>query len=452
MAVDLSNIVDQQSEAGVIATILYHPDFILSVDSLKPGYFYDVSNGCWYWAVEELQRNGIDTIDAFNLTNVINGNQAVKRKMAEYNINSVQEFIDMSKYAARHSIEEYKLLVNNVITMAFKRDMAKFAIELQDACGNSTVDLGKLNTLVNDGITKVTGKYVLGSDSVLFGTKIDDLWDSICSKRNADGTYGIPSCIPIFNDYFTFAYGELILLKARMKRGKSAYFLNEAIHKLKSGVPTLYIDTEMTDEQFFKRLLANLSGVEIKRIENGKYSEEEAKKLQTAKEWIKKSQLVHEYIPDKEYNDAQIEALCKKWKYKINLQFVIYDYIKFDSDATAAEVSNQLGHITNHLKNTIAGKLELAVLAGAQLNRDDKVADSDKIERYISTSIWWREKTAEELQRDGLDCGNFCARVELNRNGAQMMEDEYVDIAFDGSKMRIRQAKQHKSDTNPFSG
>lgn len=450
MPLDLSNICDKQAEAGIIATILFHPEYLLSIDSMRPGYFQDVSNGCLYWAVEELYKNGIDTIDAFNITNIINSNNSVKKKMEEYNISNIQEFIDMSKYAARHSIEEYRLLVNNVITMAFKRDMAKFSLELQSTCLDPKTDLGSLNTFVNDKLTNITGRYIIGADSVMFGNKIDNLWDTITSKRNDDGTYGMPSCIKLFNNYFTFAPGELILLKARMKRGKSAYFLNECIHKLKSGVPTLYIDTEMSDEQFLKRALANLSGIEIKRIENGQYNAEEANKLEDALEFLRKAPLIHEYIPEKEYVDAQIEALCKKWKYKIDLQFVIYDYIKFDSEASAAEVSNKLGHITNHLKNTIAGKFELAVLAGAQLNRDDKVADSDKIERYISTSIWWREKTSEELARDGLECGNYCARIELNRNGAQMLDDDYIDIAFDGSHMRIGQAKQHSSIENPF--
>ena len=90
------------------------------------------------------------------------------------------------------------------------------------------------------------------------------------------------------------------------------------------------------------------------------------------------------------------------------------------------------------------------MLAGAQLNRANQVADSDKLERYVSASMLWRDKTTEELAKDTLDCGNFALTVDLNRMGEQMGEDEYISFAFDGNRMRIEQAKQHDSSSNPF--
>ena len=91
------------------------------------------------------------------------------------------------------------------------------------------------------------------------------------------------------------------------------------------------------------------------------------------------------------------------------------------------------------------------MLAGAQLNRQNQVADSDKLERYVSSSIWWRDKSTEELARDGLDCGNFAATIDLNRNGEAMDDEEYIDFKFDGNRMRIEQSKkQHDKSSNPF--
>lgn len=445
---DISQISDIQAEAGVIATILQHPEYVLQIEYLKPGYFYDVANGCFYWAIEELYKNGVDTIDALNISNMLNSNNAVKKKMKEHNLMDIREFVEMSQYAARHSIEEYRLLVENVVVMAFKRDLFKYATNLQSACFDVNNGLDELNTFVNEGTNSITQKYVIGSDSVLFGDKVDSLWQSILSKRNDDGSYGIPSKIPRFNEYFTFAKGEMILIKARMKRGKSGYFMNEAIHKIQNGIGVLYIDTEMSDEAFLKRMIANISGVEIKCIENGHYSQEEAKKIQEAITFLKQAPFVHEFLP--EFNENQIMALCKRWMYKFDLQMLVYDYMKCDETKSAAEVSNILGHQCNFLKNQIAGKLDISVLAGAQLNRGDEVASSDQIERYVSTSIWWREKTLEEIQDDGLACGNFCAKIDLNRNGAQMMEGDYVDIMFDGPRMRIVEAQRHKTEETPF--
>ena len=54
-----------------------------------------------------------------------------------------------------------------------------------------------------------------------------------------------------------------------------------------------------------------------------------------------------------------------------------------------------------------------------------EISDSDKIARYISTNIMWRKKTTEEIQRDGLECGNYAMNININRNGMQMEEDDY---------------------------
>ena len=102
------------------------------------------------------------------------------------------------------------------------------------------------------------------------------------------------------------------------------------------------------------------------------------------------------------------------------------------------------------MKNRIAGELDLAVLAGAQLNREDKVADSDKLERYASVSAKWRKKTSDEMANDGKECGNYAFSVSLNRLGEQMFEDEYIDFKFSGAQMRIEEAKQHEEQEVPY--
>ena len=443
----ISDLSDNQAEAGVIATLVYHPEFILHTDYLKPSYFYRVENGCIYWAINELYKSGVETIDALNITNMLNSDQAVKRKMSECNLTDMHEFIEMSRYACRHSLEEYKLLVGNVVTMAFKRDLLKVSTEVQDNCFNSNADLAKLNTLVNDKYTRLTEQYLVSSEIETFGAKVDGLWQEICDRRTDNGLYGIPSKYSILNDYFTYEQGELVLLKARMKQGKSAFFMNEAIHKIKNAVPTLFYDTEMKDRLFFERMLAHLTGIEIRRIKRGDYSYDEGQKLAKAMEWIKAQPFVHIYAP--RTSDEEIYATHKILKYKIGLEFSIYDYIKSNIQSSS-ENSNVLGQKCDFLKNEIAGSLDIAMLAGAQLNRANDVADSDKIERYVSTTLWWRNKDNETIEKDGFKCGNYALTVDLNRNGAAMDEEEYIDFKFDGSVMRIEEAQQHRVQETPF--
>ena len=436
----MSLISDQQAESGVIATLVYHPEFILHTDYLRPGYFYDICNGCIFWAIQELYRNGIETIDAINISSMLNSNRAVKKRIQAYNLTDIQEFINMAQYAARHSLEEYKLLVNTVVTCAFKRDMYKNAAEIQSQCFNPDITLNDLNKTVNDRNAKITEQYLVSNEIEMFGDMMDRLWDEIEESRTDDGICGLPSKFPALSEYFTYERKELVLLAARMKKGKSFFFLNEAMFQLKHGVPVLYLDTEMSSKAFLLRALSNLTGLTIKSIKNGRYDRAGAEKLAKAKAFLKKAPFVHMYVPNA--SKEEIYSICKVLKYKMNLEMVIYDYIK-DDEGTSSEIYNQLGAMTTFLKNTIGGELDLAVMAGAQLNRQDEIADSDKIARYVSTTMIWREKTSEEIQSDGgLEYGNFAIRIPVNRNGCQTGEGEYISMSFNGDIARISQTKQ----------
>ena len=443
---DISTICDTQAEAAVIATLVYHPEFILHSEYLKAGYFYNVENGCIYWAIQELYKAGIENIDAMNITNMLNSNKSVKRKIEEYNLTDMQSFISMAGYAARHTLEEYKLLVNSVVEQSFKRELAKLAGEIQADCFNSDMNLSKLNQLVNSKLNDLTEKYITGDEIKTLGEQIDSIWNSV---ENEDVTKRLPSKFPSFSDYFYYEPGELVLISARMKSGKSCFAMNEAIHKLQSNVPTLYIDTEMSTTLFTKRLISNITGIPFRVIQNKTYTAQEREEITKCIEWVHSLPFVHIYLPASTMDE--IYSICKILKYKMNLQFVVYDYIKsYNSEAYTN--SALLGQMADFLKNNIAGELDLAVLAGAQLGRNDQISNSDLIARAISTGIYWRFKTSEEIRRDGgLDAGNIMAYINFNRNGAQTDEDEAIFFNFEGDIQRITEAKIQKKDIpTPF--
>ena len=115
--------------------------------------------------------------------------------------------------------------------------------------------------------------------------------------------------------------------------------------------------------------------------------------------------------------------------------------------------SKTIPKMTYFLKNSIAGKLNMIVISAVQLNRQNEVADSDKIERYVSFSAKWQVKTREMVERDGIECGNAFMKISANRLGEQhdMSDDtDYFDFCFSGKKMRIQQAKQHQQQENVF--
>ena len=72
-------------------------------------------------------------------------------------------------------------------------------------------------------------------------------------------------------------------------------------------------------------------------------------------------------------------------------------------------------------------------------------ADFEKVSVQYRVELSWDilDKTPEEIERDGKECGNKKLRVTLNRNGAQMSSDEYIDLSFNGNLISYEQAKQH---------
>lgn len=154
---ELEKLSDTQAEAGIIATLVYHPDFILHSDVLKAGYFYHKDNGCLYWAIDELIKAGVDNIDAFNISNMLQSNNAVKKTLESVNMPDMDEFIELCSDAARHTIAEYQLLVISVVTLAFKRDLYKLLNKLQKQTLTQELDLNQLNKIVYDSLEDLTG-------------------------------------------------------------------------------------------------------------------------------------------------------------------------------------------------------------------------------------------------------------------------------------------------------
>lgn len=441
------DLKDIKAEATVISTLMIHPEFILHSDWLKTNHFAETENAAIYWAISELYKKGITNIDELNINNQLNSDEAVKALMQKKNLSDVSKYVEYSKYAARDSLNDYEEFCDTIRNLAYKRELLKKAEELKRLCFTETQTLQETDSKVHHIMANLTEEYMVTTDMDLIGEHADDLLEEII-KDQEDKTFGFPSKYEVFEPYFRYERGECIVLAARMKTGKSAFILNEAIHQALKGIPTLVIDTELTDKVWYKRALCHLAQVEFHRIRYGHWTEEEKEKIHKANEIIKSLPLVHYYMPVIDMSKAY--AMCKILKYKMDLQFLCFDYIKGD-DTDAFALSNKLGKMTNILKNEIAGELDMCVLAACQLNKQNEISSSDKIAMYASTVIRWRFKLPSEIQESGgLKYGNVCAQIFYNRNGAMHDRDEWMNLNFNGNLMTITNCEQNIKPEIPF--
>ena len=448
MANSYEDLKDIAAETTIISTLLNHPEFILHSDNLKTEHFTQRENSAIYWAIGELYKKGITKIDTLNINNQLASNKAVTKLMSKCKLNDVSRLVELSTYAARDSLQEYLEFCNTLIDLSYKRKLFVKSGELQRLCFIDTKTVEETDRQVHQTMNDLTAEYVITSDLNMIGDQCDELFDKLLEDQESD-SYSFLSKFKCFEPYWIYEPGECIVLSARMKSGKSAFILNEAIYQASKGIVTFIVDTELSHMLWYKRALCHLTGIEFRRIRDGHWTEDELKKLKEANKYLKTLPIIHTYMPvidlDKTY------AMCKVLKDNAGLQFLCFDYLK-DNNTDAFAQSNKLGEMTNKLKNEVAGGLELAVLAACQLNRANDIAGSDKIAMYASTVVRWRFKTSEEIREDGgLKYGNVYAQIYYNRNGAMQDKDEWMSLNFNGSIMLIEDCSQPvNEDATPF--
>lgn len=433
-----------ESEAGIISSLAYHPEFSFYSENLLPNHFYNKENRYIYVAIVGLAKQGITTVDPYNILESLRSSDVTKQYADELTIEQLNDFMDNSEGLARHTVEEYKLLVDNVMDAAFRRDTFQSLKECQAMCFNESIQ--DIEQKIYETLDDVMMEFTTATEVPPYGDVIDTCWEEI-KGRQSTGYAGIPFKFPALNEYATIERGELFIFGAEQKQGKSMMLLNCAVDLLKKDYAVLYLDSELNTRLFTARILAHLSGVEYKRLTSGNYNEEEEKRILEAKEWLKTRKFTHIYIPM--FDQQSIYTAVKKVKHTQGLDVLIVDYFKGRGEGDAFDSYQELGRFVDMVKNQICGDMNIAGIGAAQATISGKLADSAKIARNASTIAMLSDKTPEEIEADGAECGNKKLRVTVNRNGMQMAQGEYIDMLFDGNHILYEQAKQHIPQT-PF--
>lgn len=434
----VEDINSLESESGVIASLIHRPELCFYSEFLLPNHFTNNDNRLIYTALCGLAQQGINHVDAYNITEYLNSNEATRRLSSTITVEELQDLIDVSDVLARNTVEEYLLCVKNVMDAAFRRDTFKRLKDCEALCLDRSAENieQKIYTTLDD----VMADFSTTNEIPQYKDVIDDCWEQI-KERQGSGFSGIPFKFKTLNEYATIEPGELFIFSAEAKQGKSIMLLNCAIDLLKRDLAVLYLDSELNTRLFTARVLSHLSGVEFKRLTAGNYSGDEAKKIDEARDWMKTRKFVHLYLPM--FDQQTIYTAVKKVQHTQGLDVLIVDYFKGSGDGDAFDSYQELGRFVDLVKNRICGDMGICGIGAAQATATGKVADSAKIGRNASTIAIIQDKTPEEIEADGAECGNKKLRVILNRNGMQMAAGEYIDLNFNGNLILYEEAKQH---------
>lgn len=439
---DIKNV---EAEAGIIASVIFKPELTFSSEQLKPQHFSNIQNTYIYYAVSQLAQREVEgptkPSDIINFLNMKKGTEFVCDEInAIITVQLLQELYDNAQFIARSEVADYMVLVEAVLDAAFRRNTYLKLIECEQLCFKSDCDNieRKITSMMDDVMMEFSANNVIPQ----YRDCVDKLWAEIEARQTAEGTAAFRFKFPSLNDYTMIERGELVVFGAEQKQGKSMMLLNCAVDLLRQGLRVMYIDSELSDRLFQCRLISHLTGIEFKKVRAGTYSKEEReKKIEKANEWLKTRDFFHVYMPI--FDETSLYTAVKRVYHTYGLDVLIVDYFKGNGDGDAYAIYTSLGRLVDTVKNAIAGTLNIAAIGAAQATSTGKLADSAKIARNASTIIMLQDKTQEEIQHDGQECGNKKLIVRFNRNGPQMGDGEYIDLNFIGDKILYEEAKQH---------
>lgn len=242
--------------------------------------------------------------------------------------------------------------------------------------------------------------------------------------------------------------GCVDVVAARPKTGKSSFGLQVAKYQDLSGIPTLIVDTEMDSNSQKNRLLANVSGVSVNDISQGNTSY--AQLLLKHAELLKDSKIDHINVSGRSFDS--ILSIMRQWIYrkvgfdsegKAKPCLIVYDYLKLTSGDNITESMKEyqiLGFQMTNLHNFMV-KYHVPCLAFVQLNKEDDIAQSDRILWLCTSYTKFKEKSQQE-QADDIAAGipvpfNRKLEPQVARYGPSMDFGDYINLRMDGEYSRL---------------
>ena len=447
----ISNLTSENILLGAIINDLYS---LVKLPKIESDYFSTELNKAIFLALKKLFKDRCTKAEITDVYAVLETYKSVKEEIDK--AGGLEYLDDLRTMGEEKSEEEILFHANRIISYSYKDAMlTQLEIMKQFISSNMEMPIRTLNMKIEDMLASLKTKYAGLNRIERLGSRVDKILEEIEKEQSEDG-FGYPTFSPMLNNFVRYEKGELLIVSAKAKSGKSQWIVNELYNlciEPETPIPILILDTELDDKMIFIRLLARITGFSFGYIKSGKYKRSRLHKeiYDKAVERIRQAPIFHEYIVG--WSNSEISNEVKRLKIQENIQILFYDYLKIENAGEGVAEHQQLGNLTNFLKNDIAGALKIAVCAFAQQSdysdRGIRIANSEKIKNYASTVIFLLQKSpgqsADSFNDKG---GNYYIFVAFNRNGPQMnMEqcDMGINIEFQKYNATMRDA-QYQED------
>lgn len=437
---------DPAAERAVLSGLLQHglDAYNDIVGVINTSSFYNDDNAIIYRCLENIFNQG----KIADISSIVSS-------ATELAVSSVVTSDDNMRYI--RSLTNFPSSLQNIRKEAIKlrklelaRDLRLKVKQIYDDLDsvNGTETVEQIFSKAESPILDFTNGYEPDNAPKKIGENIEEYVEFL--KNNANRKVGISSGYFHYDSAIGggFRRKTVSLVGARLKVGKSLFADNVAMYTSgRLGIPTLMLDTEMTQEDHQTRMLAYYSKIPIDIIESARFDVNQLYKVKEAAAKIASLNYHYESIAGADFED--ILGIARRWVIKevgieagrTNDCLIVYDYLKLMNHSS---ISNNLaehqvlGFQISELHNFTV-KYDLPILSFVQLNRDgitkettDVVSQSDRILWLCTNFSIFKTKSDEEVMEDGEENGNRKLIPLVSRHGPGMSEGNYINMHMQG--------------------
>ena len=354
----------------------------------------------------------------------------------------------------KHAVKLKKLSIARDI----RNKVRKVVSDISDITGEETID--EIINVAESPIFDISASLNSSVEDkpIVLGEEVEEYVNFI--RENPSANLGLSSGYARYDMAIGGGFRRkcVDLIAARPKVGKSMLSDNIAINIASNlDVPVLVLDTEMSKEDHFCRILANFSGVNINDIMSGDFDNSPCDREKIDRAVERFSKLPINYIPIAGKPFEETLSVIRRWLTKnvgrdengrTNDCMIIYDYLKLMSSEQINDSLKEfqvLGFQITQLHNFCV-QHDCPCLSFVQLNRDgitkestDVVSGSDRLIWLCSSFSIFKKKSDEEVAEDQGESGNRKLIPIVARHGAGLDDYDYINIAMKGEVARIEE-------------
>ena len=308
-----------------------------------------------------------------------------------------------------HAIQAY---YNTMRDGAEAEEMRKATLTMQDMIDRG--DVRKAEGFITRSINKVRGWFNSDLDT---NAQFKTWYETMCANIDNQGKVGIKTGYPTLDNVLgDLLPGQMHVLGARPKVGKSMVAVNIALHAAIQKKNVVYYSFEMSHEQMMNRLVSLYTKIPHAKFQRNKVTLEDLSLVSPYVDQFLKLPLT--FVCRGGMTVDEIEQDIMKRSDQEKVDFVVLDYLQL----IGHKVTNRYERITdisNRLKG-IAMNRDVAVLALSQMSRESAdgepqvhhLRESGSIEQDAeSIMLLWKE------EGDGSDPRELKLLLRGNRNG-----------------------------------